>query len=364
MNIDSKLLMGILNYADISLTANSLKGIRSYKLNSLNTFYKSGFIIDRIDKIPSYDLAKFETLAPTEVSEQLDVILQFFHENKYIHVGNLQTFASLSLIEGHKSVIQKIKISKSQQFSYLETNLLDVFSPTVIAQTNDYERIINAIFSFYEYYLIHSKSAVYGDHGELLDLYNPILYLEKFSNLKMEKYEFTKLFNSFFATFNYGLCSIEGFYFTKIDGVLYNQFLHADYTFDIIHLVDKKQTESKVIQAFKVNPDKIEEIESLHNSYKSKRKTFETFDDLFLLIENYIRIDCYSKFELAMIASLEDTIAAYLRFIKKYELRLFCFFTIMSIDFNNRTNRMSQLDFCCEKIKKIDPLLIPVFEVE
>lgn len=364
MSIASRFFMGMLNYMDNSLSANSVKGIRGYKLNSLNSFYKSGFIIDRIDKIPSYDLSEIETLTPAEISEQLDTLLAFFNENKYIHIGNLQTFASLSLMEGHKSLMQKIKISRSQQLSYLETNLLDVFSPTVIAQTDDYESIINAIFSFYAYYLIHSQSAVYDENGALLDLYNPVLYLEKFSNLKMEKYEFTNLFNSFFATFNYGLCSIEGFYFTKIDGVLYNQFLHADYTFDIIDLVDKKQTERKVIQAFKVNPDKIQEIECLHRAYKSKRKTFETYDDLFMLIENYIRIDCYSKFELAMIASLEESIASYLRFIKKYELRLFCFFTIMSIDFNNRTNRMSQLDFCCEKIKKIDPLLIPEFEVE
>jgi hypothetical protein len=364
MSLASRLFMGILNFTDRSLTPSSLKTFRSYQVNSINTFYISGFLIDKIDKVPTFNLSDFNKLESSKVGDELKKLMAFFQENNYIHLGNLQTYASLTLLEDYKAVKNKIKISKSQQLQNIEYDLLQVFSPKVISQTSDYGSIVNSIFSYYECYLIHSKSAVYDINGQLVDLYNPVLYLEKFSNCKMDKFQFTKLFNSFFATFNYGLASIEGFFFTKIDGVLYNQSIHAHYTFDIIDLLNEKQMNEHVINAFKMNPNKIQEIELLHESYKKIGNSFMSIGDLFILIENYIRVDCYSKFDCSLTFEMEEKIADYLRFIRNYELRLLCFFSILNIGYTEITTSINQLDFCCVQIKKHNPLLIPTFGVD
>ena len=191
-------------------------------------------------------------------------------------------------------------------------------------------------------------------------MYNIINYLEPLSNINLNKVEFFRLYNSFFAVYNYGLSSFDAFNFYMFGNILFKNSLDIE----IEQLLDFQELELSVISAFKKNPNHIDEIQKIHNSSKSIGNLFNSFSDLFILIENFIRINAFSKFDSESLNSFDKKLSEFMLSVHKNKLRLFCFFTIVNISKVESSISFTQLLYCTSEIEKIDPMLIPNFSVE
>jgi hypothetical protein len=357
MSIVSRLFRGVVNIVETSTTPTGLECLRSYKIAATNEFYSSGFIIDKIDSVVSFDLIDLEKVNAENAESEMQKLDAFFKNSKYIHLGNLQTFSSLRLSYEYKTIQKDVKLVLDHKTNLLKSSLLDMFTPSVIAGTNEYDVILKNIFKYYEYFFVKSKAIVYRDN-HIQDLFNSGLYLEFLSNLKIDKDEYFNLFNAFYATYNYGLSSFDAFDFLIFGRCYYQNEVGVD----MDKLLDFKELDQSVIAAFKNCPNKIDEIQQIHNSSKEIGQVFKTYDELFKLIENYIRINAYSKYDEESLSFLDENLEVFMNKVRQNKLRVFCFYTLINISEIESSISYHQLKYCASEIAKINPVLIPNFK--
>jgi hypothetical protein len=358
MSIVNRLFRGFANIVESSTTPPAIECFRSYKIAAINEFYSTGYLVDKIDSVVGFDLVNLDKINPDNALNEVDKINAFFGQSKFIHIGNLQTLSSLRIGYEYKTIKKDVKLVLDHKTNLIKSNLLDVFTPIVISQTRDYDGILQNIFKYYEFFFVHSKTVAYKD-GEINPLYNSALYLEFLSNLKLTKEEYFKLFNSFYATFNYGLASFDAFIFLFQRNIIFQNIVGISLQFAL----DFKQLEQSVIIAFQKHPDKIDKIQKIHNSSKEIGSFFKSFDELFLLIENYIRINAYSKYDSDSLIQLEPIIEEYMGLLNEHRLRVFCLFTLLNFSETDSTVLYWQVTHCESEIAKINPNLIPNFKV-
>lgn len=359
MSIVTRLLQAIFKITDSASTSSGLAAYRLYKIASSNAFYESGFIIDRIDSIVTCDLIDFKDLTSEKQAQELSKTNLFFKNSKFIHLGNLQTLSSIRLGYEYSSIQKDIKLIRDYKISQIEGNVLKLFTPEVIAQSSEYKSIIENIFKYYDHFFLKCKAIVYRD-DKIHDLYNIIHYLEPISDINLNKDDFFELYNAFFAVYNYGLSSIDAFNFYMFGEILFDNSVEIE----IDQLLDFQELEKHVIAAFKKNPHNINEIQKIHDSSKLIGNEFNTFNDLIILIENFIRISAYSKYDSESLESFNNKISEFMILVQKNELRLFCFFSLMNILRAESSLSYNQLLYCKNEIEKINPQLIPNFKVE
>jgi hypothetical protein len=359
MSIVTRLLQAIFKINDSASTSSGLAAYRLYKIASSNAFYESGFIIDKIDSIVTCDLIDFKDLTSEKQPDEISKTNSFFNDSKFIHLGNLQALSSIRLGYEYSSIQKDIKLIRDDKISQIDSNLLKLFTPEVIAQSSDYKSIIENIFKYYDHFFLKCKAIVYRDN-KIHDLYNIIHYLEAISDINLSKDEFFKLYNAFFAVYNYGLSSFDAFNFYMFGEILFDNCVEIE----IDQLLDFQELEKYVISAFKKNPNHINEIQKIHDSSKLIGNEFHSFNDLFILIENFIRINAYSKYDSESLESFNKKISDFMILVQKNELRLFCFFTLMNTLRVESSLSYNQLSYCKNEIEKINPQLIPNFKVE
>ena len=357
MSVLTRLLQGLFKIGDFASTSSGLAAYRLYKNASSNAFYESGFLIDKIDSIVHCDLIELKDLTSEVQEYELSKTNLFFKDSKFIHLGNLQTLSSIRLGYEYSTTQKDIKLIRDYKISQLENNLLNMFTPIVISQTSDYKSTIENIFKYYEHFFVKYKAIVYRDN-KIHDLYNTAYYLESLSDINLNNVEYFKLYNAFFAAYNYGLSSIDAFNFYMFGDILFENFIEID------QLLDFQELELCVISAFKKNPNHIDEIQKFHNSFKSIGYEFNSYNDLFVLIENFIRINVYSKYDSESLDTFNKKLLDFMILVQKNKLRLFCFFTLMNIFKVESSLSYNQLLFCTSEIEKINPQLIPNFKVE
>ena len=360
MSIPFRLFSGLLKAVNNANKPDLLNKHKEFYVNAINKFYENGFLIDKIDENIVYNLSNLSNFSQENIEKEMYDINHFFKKNNFIHIGNLQTLFTLMLGYEYKSVKEKINSSLQTKLSNVNSRILNTFTPEIIANSNDYSEIIKSLYKYMNDLFFYTKSSVYNENKQIYDSYNASLYLEKFVKLNLNESEYNDFFNSFYTVFNYGFISFEAQLILRHQSILIYKDEVNSFNIDILDLLNLKETEKFVIQAFKFNPNKIKEIETIHNKIKEIGNDFTSKDQLIELIENYVKLLFYSQKEVNN-ENIDLIIEKYLITIRPEIIRLLCFYTFNNIMYVEPEKSFNQLKICCSQISNINPNLISNF---
>lgn len=298
MSIPSRLFMGALSLLKTDNSVSIKNAKQEFYVMSVNDFFTCGHYTSKISN-SNFPIIKTDDAISLELAIEISERLE--KSKGFINLANLNTI--VFLCKEDKNLSNYLDISSKYFLNKVKESQIDYFTPLVISNNIDLNDLANRIEQHINSYII-SNSILINSHKEKFGTYyDTNSYLNIMAYHKCTKEDGMKFIEAFISVYMYGIGSINAFIINEKLNLLQNNYTLNIYNKDIINIDFTyfhiyQDWDKKTIQAYKVNPNLTDYIESFVLPSKRLMLNFTNEESFFTSFKGYFLIQLFSQIQI------------------------------------------------------------------
>jgi hypothetical protein len=299
MSIPLRLFTGALGLLKKSTTRELEDFYQSYYICVINSFYKNEYYSSKINNDLFTDLNQIDSKSLLSKIEIANLLVNALISNSsFINLGNLN--ATVFFLKQNNNYLKDISSSANYFVNKVKANEIDYFTPKIISQNNDLLSLADKVQGHINTYISSNVGIINSMAAQGLPLFNSTKYLNVMKYHKFDTNIEEAFVESFISVYMSGVAGFEAILKNEeLHELLFNyvnltQSISINFTF----LFVKAEWDKLAIEAFRKNPNKIDQIESLTNSGKNIIDNFVKFDEFLTVFKGYFWLMALSQKEL------------------------------------------------------------------
>lgn len=357
MSIPLRMFMGAIKLLQKTTTSSLNDSYTDYYIKALNDFYANGYYIG---KVSSGDFRNLKNDITHNIDDVFTIANKLESCIDFISIGNLNTTAFLT--KDDKKLSSCLDSTNSFFLRNVKENPINYFTPTVLSKTSDLNQLADQLQQHITVYIDSNTMLLKTLREKHGSFYNPQAYLNVMTSHKFTENEGMKFVEAFVSVYMYGVGSLQAF-------KLLDQFLelHENHSlkngelvvdFSYFHVF--QDWDKKTIDAYRLNPNLIEFIESLVQPSKRLMLNFTNKESFFAAFKGYFLLQLLSQVQMDPDAALN----MYDEYLEKYknqklDLILYCSHVIRSFPETNTSliyNRILEcVTYLYDKVPNVKP---------